>query len=377
MKHLRILVCGLALQCSALPATANWLYTPGTGPSAFVSFNSGTTPAGTGLCAAANTDCLANVPIALSGQPLFTAGTPGIVTANAGTNLNTSLLALESGGNLATLAGAITAARIQANVSQINGVTPLMGNGVTGTGSQRVTIASDNTAFSVNATLQASAATVIGTVRNLGNAGAITDFAGQNAASPANAWLMGGQFQTTPTTITPGNASPFQMDNAGNLLVNVKVGGAGGGAVTVANGADVALGSTTDNPATCTVPTSATACTQIQLLKQLLNTSSFPTNITATDCSVSTATGGTAQNAFAASSTKHGFFLFNISDDDGWMSFTGTASPGGTGSYPVPKGTGIPAVGGGSFSAPPGFGLNSALSVYLPTTGDKWTCTYY
>lgn len=36
------------------------------------------------------------------------------------------------------------------NVAQINGVAPLMGNGVTGTGSQRVTIASDNTAFTVN-----------------------------------------------------------------------------------------------------------------------------------------------------------------------------------------------------------------------------------
>lgn len=36
------------------------------------------------------------------------------------------------------------------NVAQINGVTPLMGNGITGTGSQRVTIASDNTAFTVN-----------------------------------------------------------------------------------------------------------------------------------------------------------------------------------------------------------------------------------
>lgn len=36
------------------------------------------------------------------------------------------------------------------NVAQINGVTPLMGNGVTGTGSQRVTVASDNTAFTVN-----------------------------------------------------------------------------------------------------------------------------------------------------------------------------------------------------------------------------------
>ncbi len=35
------------------------------------------------------------------------------------------------------------------NVSQINGVTPLMGNGVTGTGSHRVTVASDNTPFAV------------------------------------------------------------------------------------------------------------------------------------------------------------------------------------------------------------------------------------
>ena len=37
------------------------------------------------------------------------------------------------------------------NVAQVNGVAPLMGNGITGTGSQRVTIASDNTAFPVNA----------------------------------------------------------------------------------------------------------------------------------------------------------------------------------------------------------------------------------
>lgn len=38
------------------------------------------------------------------------------------------------------------------NESQINGVSPLMGNGVSGTGSQRVNIASDNTAFSVVST---------------------------------------------------------------------------------------------------------------------------------------------------------------------------------------------------------------------------------
>ena len=35
------------------------------------------------------------------------------------------------------------------NVAQMNGVTPLMGNGVTGTGSTRVTVASDNTPFVV------------------------------------------------------------------------------------------------------------------------------------------------------------------------------------------------------------------------------------
>jgi hypothetical protein len=50
----------------------------------------------------------------------------------------------------AAVIGALTANQ-SINNAQINGVTPLMGNGVTGTGSQRVTIASDNTAFSVNA----------------------------------------------------------------------------------------------------------------------------------------------------------------------------------------------------------------------------------
>lgn len=135
----------------------------------------------------------------------------GTVTANAGTNLNTSALALDANlvkltlaqgsataaqtgplhlcaattaapsytnGNSfpcsLTLAGALridgsattqpvsgTVAATQSgawslsanqsvNVAQINGVTPLMGNGTAGTGSQRVTIASDNTAFTVN-----------------------------------------------------------------------------------------------------------------------------------------------------------------------------------------------------------------------------------
>lgn len=149
---------------------------------------------------------------------------------------------------------------VDTNLKQINGQTTLAGNGVTGTGSQRVTIASDNTAFSVNAiqsgtwtvqpgntanttpwlvtgsgtagsaaagvlsiqgiasmtpvqvsqataanlnatvvgtgtfavqaTLSAETTKVIGTVRNLGNAGAAFD-AATGAAVPANGLFVG------------------------------------------------------------------------------------------------------------------------------------------------------------------------------------------
>ena len=45
----------------------------------------------------------------------------GTITANAGTNLNTSALALENGGNLAAIAGAITSSVMQVNLKQLNG----------------------------------------------------------------------------------------------------------------------------------------------------------------------------------------------------------------------------------------------------------------
>jgi hypothetical protein len=84
------------------------------------------------------------------------AGVNTIGTVNLGT---IGGAAMESGGNLAALAAAIVAGVEQANTKQINGVAPLMGNGVSGTGSQRVTIASDNTPFSVNLGTVGGAAT--------------------------------------------------------------------------------------------------------------------------------------------------------------------------------------------------------------------------
>lgn len=55
-------------------------------------------------------------------------------------------------GTVNIASGQSLAANQSVNVAQINGVTPLMGNGTTGTGSQRVTVASDNTPFAVKLT---------------------------------------------------------------------------------------------------------------------------------------------------------------------------------------------------------------------------------
>lgn len=125
-------------------------------------------------------------PIRVDPTGTTTQPVSGTVTANAGTNLNTSSLltttahdaafgtagtadtqvrTIQGIASMVPLAvsqsgtwniGSVTTlpalpANQSVNVAQINGVTPLMGNGVTGTGSPRVTIASDNTAFSVNA----------------------------------------------------------------------------------------------------------------------------------------------------------------------------------------------------------------------------------
>lgn len=102
--------------------------------------------------------------------------------------------------SLTTLAGAITAAIMQANVAKINNVTPLMGNGVTGTGSQRVTIASDNTAFSVNAALAASEL-------HIGEVGGKTVTVGVERTRPADTTAYAAldavaDSTTTPTSIT-------------------------------------------------------------------------------------------------------------------------------------------------------------------------------
>lgn len=59
--------------------------------------------------------------------------------------------------------------------------------------------------------------------------------------------VAGGQYNSTPPTITDGDLRALQLDSSGNLKVNVEAGGGGGGNVnlTEVGGSSYALGSTT------------------------------------------------------------------------------------------------------------------------------------
>lgn len=146
-------------------------------------------------------------------------------------------------------AGGALAANQSVNISQINAVTPLMGNGVTGTGSQRVTVASDNTPFPVkfdqttpgttnavapiagqngvaggagasSATTQRVAIATDANVVALPAAG--TSVVGTKAAGTAGATsaLVGNVYNTTAPTLTDGQQAGSQADTVGSQYVN-------------------------------------------------------------------------------------------------------------------------------------------------------------
>lgn len=132
------------------------------------------------------------------------------------------------------------------------------------------------------------------------------------------------------------------------------------------------VGTSTPLPVTGTVTTSGTQTVQ------------GVTNVTPTDCSGTVVTGGTAVNAFAANPNIHGFTIANIDNVSGggsgepvWISFTGTATAGAVGSYPLAPGAATTFASIGTFTTPIGFGSNKALSVNAATSGHKFSCTWW
>lgn len=103
---------------------------------------------------------------------------------------------------------------------------------------------------------------------------------------------------------------------------------------------------------------------------------SLSANVTPTACGGTVVTGNTAVNAFTAQSTLHGFTIANIDTSEVlWISFTTTALASDVGSYPLGPATATTFAGLSSYSSPPGFGMNTALSVVAATDGHKFSCT--
>jgi hypothetical protein len=150
-----------------------------------------------------NIGSITTLPALVAGSAII--GKVGIDQTTPGT---TNLVSIGTNGTVAINAALPTGANVigalapnqSVNNTQINGVALLAGNGVTGTGSQRVTIASDNTAFSVIATQTTANATT-------GDTGAKT--ATGNGATQTNAGAKGVQVLivmgvvsgTTPTFV--------------------------------------------------------------------------------------------------------------------------------------------------------------------------------
>lgn len=112
------------------------------------------------------------------------------------------------------------------SLAQIGATTVATGNGVVGTGVQRVSIASDNTAFSVNATLSAETTKVIGTVNIAAAQSIAATQSGTWTVQPGNtanttAWLV---TPTTSAASTAGSTTGATSALAANLVIKASAG---------------------------------------------------------------------------------------------------------------------------------------------------------
>lgn len=143
----------------------------------------------------------------------------GTVTANAGTNLNTSLLALESGGNLASVVTntgripaqgqALMAASTPVAIASNQSAIPASQSGTWNIGTV-TTLTGITNAVTANATLSAETTKVIGTVNVAAGQTIATTNAGTFAVQPASA--------TAPVS-TMNSASANSGVNVANAMV--------------------------------------------------------------------------------------------------------------------------------------------------------------
>jgi hypothetical protein len=125
-----------------------------------------------------------------------------------------SAVNIQDGGNSITVDGTVTAnagtGNFSVNLAQVAATTTATGNGTASAGCQRVTIASDNTAFNVNAA-QATASSL--------NAQVVGNIA-HGSADSGNPVKVGGKARTTnPTAVADGDRVDCFRDDVGRSVV--------------------------------------------------------------------------------------------------------------------------------------------------------------
>jgi hypothetical protein len=208
---------------------------------------------------------LTDAELRATAVPVAGATIPSHAVTNAGTFAVQATLQAASGVDI----GKLTANQ-SVNNAQINGVTPLMGAGNTGTGSQRVTIASDNAAVASKAAINTY---VDGSIVTIG--------AKADAKSTATDTTAVTMMQVMKQISASVQAPPSQaVTNAGTFAVQIPViTGIGHGVKTVTTaGTDVALAA-------------STACKKVTIQAQTDNTSIVAVGGSGVDATVATGTG--------------------------------------------------------------------------------------
>lgn len=140
-------------------------------------------------------------------KDVWTALTTGPVPVSAAALPLPANAAQETGGNLATIAGAVTSSVVQSNTKQVNGATTQAGAGAVGTGSQRVAVAQDATTVAGSA--PGTAGTPSTNVLTVQGATSMTKLlvTPDSVALPANQSVNQAQVAGTTTDTNSGNKS--------------------------------------------------------------------------------------------------------------------------------------------------------------------------
>lgn len=167
----------------------------------------------------------------------------------------------------------------------------------------------------------------------------------QVVPSPGPPTAIACAFNTVPPTLTTGQAGWAQCDSTGKLITSSA---GGGGPATIADGADVAEGATTD--AAATAGSTGTVSAKLRLMTTQLNTlnttaATQKLGLTPTDRTITSASGS-SQQIMAANAARHGLIIENTGNANCGVNPTGgTAAIGGAGTLTLaPLGAYAPAI---------------------------------